>query len=112
MCLWADWARFTALFRVSSAMNIVQTLVSAVAFRTGTSPAKVKLYAVLGGLAAFLFAYLRRNRGPSRGALVYNFQWDRKSSHAGLLIGESLKHHGVQYAVLRPLPISPTALTC
>jgi hypothetical protein len=51
-------------------------------------------------LAALVAIYFRSRGGPRRGPLVYSFQWDRNNSHAGLLVGESLKQHGVQYLAL------------
>eukprot|EP01128_Nolandella_sp_AFSM9_P011825 TRINITY_DN873_c0_g1_i2.p1 TRINITY_DN873_c0_g1~~TRINITY_DN873_c0_g1_i2.p1 ORF type:complete len:629 (+),score=128.83 TRINITY_DN873_c0_g1_i2:82-1887(+) len=76
--------------------GVLSVLLSSVAFRTGLSEQKVKLYTALAGLMG-LAVYFLRSRGLKRGKMVYKFVWDRSTSNAGDLVGECLKQHGVKF---------------
>ena len=51
-------------------MNVLETLISVVAFRTGTSPARVKLLGALGGLLVDVLAAVLVGRQPGVGERV------------------------------------------
>lgn len=91
-------------------MDLLRVLISSIAFRTGVSPQRVKLYASLAAIAGALTAFLRAQRGPQRGRLLHRLPFDVTKDHAGILVGDCLKQHGVKCAPRLPRLASPCPL--